>query len=82
MDTLIIEKVFSHLCSSFEGIFDVESTKNKPTIITTEHTTNTTDPNIFIKTPILIFATSNNYYDNIDNKILQYEYEGTIVFED
>ena len=24
---------------------------------------------------------SNNYYDNIDNKILQSEYEGTIMFE-
>ena len=26
--------------------------------------------------------TSNNYYNNIDNEILQTEYEGTIGFED
>ena len=26
--------------------------------------------------------TSNNYYDNIDKKILRTEYEGTIIFED
>mmetsp|Transcript_7984 Transcript_7984/g.8545 ORF Transcript_7984/g.8545 Transcript_7984/m.8545 type:complete len:174 (+) Transcript_7984:347-868(+) len=51
-------------------------------ITNTVHTTDTTDTNKVIETPILSPSpTSNNYYDNIDNKILRTEYEGTIVFE-
>ena len=34
------------------------------------------------KPPTLSTPTGNKYYDNIDNKILCTEYEGTIVFED
>ena len=49
----------------------------------TVYTTDTTNTNKVINTPILSpIPTSNNYYDYIDNEILQTEYEGTIVFED
>ena len=48
----------------------------------TVHTTDTTNTNKVIETPILSPPpTRNNYYDNIDHEILQNEYEGTIVFE-
>jgi len=68
----------------------IEEEPNPPVIdnITTVHTTDTvhtidtTETNKVIKTPILSpTPASNNYYDNIDNKILRNE-ESTIVFED
>jgi len=43
-------------------------------------TTNTTNTNTNIKTPSLQNTTSNNYYDNIDNKIVQTDYESATVF--
>lgn len=43
------------------------------TTINAACTTNTTNPNTFIKTPILTATTSNNYYDSIYNEILRSE---------
>ena len=56
---------------------------NTTTVHTTEtvHTTNTMNTNTFIEPLILTFTTSNNNNYNIDNKILQSEYEGIIYWK-
>ena len=68
-----------------ENIIEEESTNLQPLVAaifdSTVHTTHITNTNEVIKTPILPTPTSNSYCDNIDNKTLKTEHEGTIVFE-
>jgi len=79
-DDAIIEDKFT--TSTTTDIPNIIENTTTVYITNTVHTTDTTDTNKVIETPILSPSpTSNNYYDNIDNKILRTEYEGTIVFE-
>ena len=95
-DTTIIKSHTIATCTEISGIttntnsitntpsLSDTTTANNPSIVTKSwpKTINTTDTNKVIKTPIFPTPTSNNCYYNIDNEILQTEYEGTIVFED